>query len=395
MAAQDLTATGPTESTDVRVSGTIVDKASHRKMENVSITIPNTNISTVTNADGYFLLKLKKRPEHIVVSSIGYQTLSVETPQGHTEGMRIQMVPASITLPELNVWQGDPEALINIAISRIYDNFSQAREMHTSFYRETLQRGGRFIDISEAILATCKKGYSHGIQGDRVKVEHGRHIVSQRAKDTLSVQVLGGPNLPVNLDAVKNEEILIDDIKHNAYSFRMEMPEVLDGKTQIVISFSPYQMRDWPLYFGKVYLDKQTLAFTRIEMSLDVRNQEKATNAMLYKKPLGLRFKPYELTTVINYHDGRINYMKTQFRFKCDWKKHLFSRTYTCVSEMVVTDFESNYEGPNIEMKDRFSDKGVFSKAVNDFTDTDFWKDYNIIEPTESLEKAIDKLKKQ
>ena len=28
------------------------------------------------------------------------------------------------------------------------------------------------------------------------------------------------------------------------------------------------------------------------------------------------------------------------------------------------------------------------------FDDPDFWKDYNIIEPTESLENAIDKLKK-
>jgi hypothetical protein len=40
-------------------------------------------------------------------------------------------------------------------------------------------------------------------------------------------------------------------------------------------------------------------------------------------------------------------------------------------------------------LRDRFYDK------VEYFDDPDFWADYNIIEPTESLENAIDKLKKR
>ena len=36
-----------------------------------------------------------------------------------------------------------------------------------------------------------------------------------------------------------------------------------------------------------------------------------------------------------------------------------------------------------------------FTQMVNNFNDPDFWRDYNIIEPTESLEKAIKKLKKK
>lgn len=31
---------------------------------------------------------------------------------------------------------------------------------------------------------------------------------------------------------------------------------------------------------------------------------------------------------------------------------------------------------------------------VDNFSDADFWNDYNIIEPTESLEKAVLKLRK-
>lgn len=40
--------------------------------------------------------------------------------------------------------------------------------------------------------------------------------------------------------------------------------------------------------------DRERLSFTRAEMSLDMQNKSKATTAILYKKPLGLRFKPQE-----------------------------------------------------------------------------------------------------
>lgn len=62
---------------------------------------------------------------------------------------------------------------------------------------------------------------------------------------------------------------------------------------------------------------------------------------------------------------------------------------------MVVTDFETNYEGPNIEAKERFGDREAFIKTLKRFSDASFWDDYNIIEPTESLEKAILKINKR
>lgn len=394
-AQNENTATLSTDdNADVRISGTVVDKTTHTRLKSVSITVPNTNISTVTNADGYFLLKLKDCPEQIIVSCLGYKRQAVKIPQDKAE-LHITMTPATITLPALNVWQNDPASLVRTAIERVTNNFVQTRELQKSFYRETLQKGGRYIDVSEAILSVYKKGYDKGISADRVKVEHGRHIMSQKTKDTLSVKVQGGPMTSINYDAVKNTDILFCDIIDECYSFKMEIPEELDGKTQIVISFRPQATKNWAMYTGKMYLDRQSLAFTRIEMSLDISDQQKAIQMLLVKKPTGLRFKPQELSTVINYRDGRINYMRTYFRFKCDWKRHLFSRSYTSCSEMVVTDFKSNYDGPNIEQRERFRDSDVLQNTIDGFSDSDFWKDYNIIEPTENLEKAINKLKKQ
>ena len=47
-----------------------------------------------------------------------------------------------------------------------------------------------------------------------------------------------------------------------------------------------------------------------------------------------------------------------------------------------------------IRMKDAFKQNEIFYDVVEEYWNEDFWKDYNIIEPTESLESAVKKLKK-
>ena len=94
--------------------------------------------------------------------------------------------------------------------------------------------------------------------------------------------------------------------------------------------------------------------------------------------------------------DGKtyLNYISNTIRFKCDWKKKLFSTSYTVASEMVVTD---KREGmlETIPNKEAFSLNQIFYDKVDEYWSPDFWGNYNIIEPTESLEHAVDKLKKQ
>ena len=62
---------------------------------------------------------------------------------------------------------------------------------------------------------------------------------------------------------------------------------------------------------------------------------------------------------------------------------------------MVVTDrLASGRDAKRPSGRSSFGIKDRFYDRVEYFEDPDFWADYNIIEPTESLENAIDKLKK-
>ena len=89
-----------------------------------------------------------------------------------------------------------------------------------------------------------------------------------------------------------------------------------------------------------------------------------------------------------------LNYIRNEIRFKCDWKRRLFSSSYTARPEMVVVEREE-YPERVIARRDAFKSKQIFYDVVKEYWNEDYWKDYNIIEPTESLENAVKKLRKQ
>ena len=149
----------------------------------------------------------------------------------------------------------------------------------------------------------------------------------------------------------------------------------------------------------KLYSDQESLAFTRAELSLDMSDRYKATEVMLVRKPLGVLFKPKEMSMLVDYRqdaDGltRISYISTLFRFNCDWKRRLFSTSFTARCEMVVTN-TTNRDVKPIRGRESFDQRDAFFDKVDYFRDPDFWRDYNIIEPSESLDKAINRLLKK
>ena len=167
---------------------------------------------------------------------------------------------------------------------------------------------------------------------------------------------------------------------------------------QYVVSLSPRVVKPYALFFGKLYIDQETLAFTRIELSLDVNDPVKATQAMLYKKPVGVRFRPKEMSILVDYRydEGvmHISYLRTTFRFNCDWKRRLFATSFTACCEMAVTGRSPGEDKP-IRGRDSFDQRDAFFDKVDYFRDPVFWQDYNIIEPTISLDRAIGRLLKR
>ena len=374
------------------VGGTIVDEKTGRPLPQVSVSVGR--ISVVTNEDGAFLLKLGDKPSSITVSHLGYKTRRVAL-TGDTEHLRIRLQPTVIQLREVVIRTEDPREIVETAIRKIPDNYSRQPELLKAFYRETAMKRKHFIYVAEGVEDMYKTPYTRGIARDKVAIVKGRRLLSQKQGDTLGLKVMGGPVLPVQLDVVKNDELLLNKEDLDAYRFSWGTPELINDRLQMVVLLEPQYPKEWALYHGKLYIDNERLAFTRIELSLDMSDKEKATRTMLVRKPLGVRFKPRELSCVVDYRysDGvtRISYLRNTFKFNCDWKKRLFSTSFTATCEMAVTDSQSEGVKP-IVSRNSFDAHDAYYDKVEYFLDTEYWENYNIIEPTESLDKAIRKL---
>ncbi len=397
---QAVTAAAQDGKHDMVVSGTVRDKDTGKKIENVYVSLMGTSVGTVTNADGYFSLKIAHVTDSPVIefSHLGYVnsrfSLSVLEREISTD---VRMIPFAQVLDE-SVIYGSARRIVEEALNRIPVNYPDRPNLMDAFYRETVQKGRRYISIAEAVMGMYKPSYGRGgSDHDLVHIVKARRVLGQKKADTLGVKVMDGPNLSLYMDVVKNEDALFDLTTLNYYDFKLEPSEMMNDRLQYVISFVPRVSVQYALFYGKVYIDCERLSFTRTEFSLDLTDREKAVRSLLIRKPAGLRFVPQEVTFLINYRfqDGRsyLSYMCNELRFKCDWKKMLFSSNYVARCEMVVVDREE--ESERISWKDSFRHGEVFYDMVEEYWSEDFWRDYNIIEPTESLENAVRRLKRQ
>ena len=381
------------------VSGLVSDRQTGKPLSHVSVTAEG-GAHTVTNDEGRFVLKTPSLPKYLQLSHIGYKTRRQQLKEGQTENLRIMMLGSMVELGEVVISLGDPLSIVHAAMKRIEKNYPDRPELVRCFYRETARRGSRFISVAEAVTDMYKSGYSRGPERDAVAILKGRRLMSMKAKDTLGVKIQGGPVLPLMVDVAKNPDYLLNEDVLNSCELHMEVPVKIDDRLQYVVFLQPKSVTLFPLMYGKVFIDQETLAFTRAELQLDVRDWRAASDYMLVHKPLGLRFRPKELTVTVVYETDlqgitRMSYVRNEMRFNCDWKRRLFAAPFTTVSEMVVTDRQQ--QGDDVRRprgRDSFGIRERFYDKVEYFDDPDFWADYNIIEPTESLEHAIGKLKK-
>lgn len=384
-----LLVTCPLQAQDiVTITGKVVDKSNSRELGAVSVVADNGHTATVTNANGVFEIKVPRETRQLNFSHLGYASRHVDVPKDG-KPLRVALSPTAIMLDEILV--ADPEDILRLAIKNIPDNYAAAPVSQRCFYRETTQKGRRFIYVAEAINDMYKEAYSKGIFKDHVSIPKARRLVSTQVSDTLGAKIVGGPVTPITLDIMKNLDFMLSNDRLGLYNYTLK-PAAGQGK--VVVSMEPKDIIvQEALLYGDFYIDTRTMAVTHIDLKLDLRREVAATAYMLRHKPAGVRFKPRGLEIHVNYKPdptGRLSlsYIRSEISFKCEWKRKLFASPYKVTSEMVVTDEQAIKTIPR-KGKDFFRERETLYDHPEYFGDPDFWEQYNIIPPTHTLEKGI------
>lgn len=380
------------------ITGLLKDAKTGEKIIYATISVPNTGIGTVSNSDGEFTLKVNKslNAEFFEVSHLSYATTKFKISESLGKDKTLYIEPQFLMLKEISVIPKDARGIVEMALRNIRKNYSEIPNMMTGFYRETIRQRRDYLSISEAVVDIYKAPYPT-MQEDQVKIYKGRKGSNVKKADTLMVQLQGGPNVAMLLDIVKNTDLSIALDNLDNYKFEFGSMVNIDDKLNWVISFSPNVIRDEPLYYGKLYINQDNMAITRAEFSLDLGDEMKASRVFVQKKPMGLIFLPTSTSYLVTYKEQKgkyyLNYVRVDLKFRCDWKKRLFKNYYTVMSEVAITD-RNEENVARFANQEVFRSNMVFAEKVESFSDANFWGEYNIIEPEESIESAIKKLSK-
>jgi hypothetical protein len=380
--------------------GKIVDRKSGTPLSFASITLFGTNVSTVTNTEGEFTLKVSKDVQNpkALVSFIGYKNKTVFLTDLTPQKSKIELEPSPIELPELNVISKDANVLIQAVLEKKGENYFSELTPMTAFYRETIKKNRSYVSLSEAVVQISKQPYT-SYKTDIAKLYKSRKKADYSKLDTVAFKLQGGPFNSLYLDIMKNPELIFTENMFDNYEFSFDRSTHMDNRLIYVLDFKQKSTKTEPLYYGKLYIDAQNMALKSAVFKLNISNREEASNMFILKKPFNANAYPIETKYRIDYSekDGKwyYNYSRIEFGIRIIWKKKLFNTNYFSTVEMAVTDWGKDLENQPIKNKDRIHPSVIISDEASGFSDPEFWGEYNVIEPEKSIETAIKKIQKQ
>jgi hypothetical protein len=381
--------------------GEVVDANSNKPLVFATLTLEGTNISTITNTEGKFLLKIPTSIDqgNVVVAFLGYKSSSIPLNQMKENNNKIALIVSVTELDEVNVViPKSARALVRETLRKKGENYFDDPTLMTAFYRETIKKRRKNVSLSEAVVNIYKSPYTTG-QRDAVQLYKARKSTDYSKLDTVALKLQGGPFNALYVDIMKYPEYIFNEVTMEDYNFTFERSTRINDKLIYVIGFKQRPDIYDPLYEGQLFIDAEKKILTSAIYSLNITNKELASKLFVRKKPRNAKVYPTDIAYRVDYRekDGRwyYGYSNALLEFKINWDKKLFNSVYSMSCEMAVTDWEKNIAGEVPKVKDRLKSSIILSDAAVGFTDPDFWGEYNIIEPEKSIESAIKKIQRQ
>jgi hypothetical protein len=380
-----------------QVKGRIVDSNTAEPVAIASIFIAGSSVGTVANMDGDFILKIPKeyRKDSVVISCMGYESLMIGLNQFNSEQNTVHLRAIPIPLEEVTIVNEDARQIIFSAIEKIRNNYSIHPLMVTTFYRESIRKGKKYVSVSEAVMEGYKASYASIFDMDRVSIKKARKSSDFKNRDTIILKLQGGPHTMFQLDFVKDPGELLDQYVMPYYEYHLSGKTIINNRLAYVISFHQLPEIEVPLYKGYFFVGVEDLAFMGAEFHLHEDHIDKAAEYMVKSEPRGAKIDVEKAAYVINYrffqNTWYLSYVRSELIVKINWNKKLFNSTFTTKIEMAVTDMDS-INVVKFKKDEIVRGKDIFIEQIADFEDPEFWGDYNVIHPDESILSSIKRM---
>lgn len=374
----------------------VIDKSDRRPVPYANILLKGRNTGTITNQDGNFILKIPSGcvRDSLLISFIGYKSVSRNI-SAMTPGEVIALEPVSLELNEVVVTHFEPLSLIRTSLENITRNYSENPELQIGFYRETSKQNNDYIVISEAVLKILKAAYDHNYKTDQVMVYKNRKSPFVKTMDTVQYKLQGGIYNSLMIDLAKYPASFISEDFFDMYTYKFEGVTEYNNGLVYVISFDQKPEVQYPLYKGKIYIDKQSFAIVKAEFGISPLGLDYATNILVKKSSSKVKAKVLGANYMVSYSNvddhWKLHHVREEIKIRVRKKFSFFNSTFQSVSELVITDSDTTSVS-RFRNTDLVRPNHVFAD-VKDSYDEAFWGKFNFIQPEVTLEEAFGKIR--
>jgi len=380
--------------------GEVLDDDTKKPLVFADLNLEGTNISTVTNTEGDFAIKVPNNLSDVTmtISFLGYKKKSIPLSSLKDRNNTISLSPSVTELTEVSInVPKNAETLVKAMLKKKGENYITEQTIMTAFYRETIKKRRKNASLSEAVVEIYKQPYDSR-RNDAIKLIKARKNTNYSRLDTLALKLQGGPFSALYADMIKYPDFIFTEDNMSEYIFTFGKSTEVNNRPVYVVNFKQDPKEPYPLYYGKLYIDAETYALTSAIYNLNVENRDLAAQMFIRKKPRRAIVYPTEAAYRVDYrtNNGKwyYGYSNIQLTFKVNWKNKLFNSVYTLQSEMAITDWEANTTGVN-RPKQALRPSVILADEASGFSEPEFWGKYNIIEPEKSIENAIRKISRQ
>ncbi len=381
------------------IIGKVIDERTGEPIQFANVFLAHKSLGTVSNIDGKFNLNLRSSDlsDTLCVSYLGYQNQKIPLSIIDSSFITIKLSQEDHKIKEVWVKPVKPLELIEEAIESIPKNYDNHPSILTAFFRESSRQNDEYIALSEAILSVYKESYVSS-RNDQIKILKGRKGTNVKSQEYINYIVQGGLYNNFKLDIVKYGVSFFDKDNFNFYDYKLEKISRYRGVPVYVIRFDQKDLH-FPLYKGRIYIDKESYAVVKAEFSLSPKGIGYAHDMYVVRSPVNLKTKPLYANYYVNYrkinNTWNLDYVRSEVslyikRNHKKRKRNKISSTFTSISEFVITDKDTvdvhRFKGNEISKSN-----DVLVKQISE-TDENFWGKENIILPDEPLLETIVKL---
>jgi hypothetical protein len=381
------------------IKGNVYDHLGNKPVPYASVGILEENMGTITNADGYFVLKVPARyaGSSLLVSHMGYMSREIPIELLDEQKVDIFLERRIISLQEVIIRYIDPVAIISKAMQQRSVNNANEPVYMTTFYREGVRKNERYISYSEAVFKVYKSSFRLSESADQIKLLKSRKVQNTSQKDTVMLKLKAGILSGLQLDIVKSIPDFLDLTDVPEYTYTYSDMVSYNDRDAYAITFIQDKGIEDALYTGTLYVDNENFAILGANFEINPAYLDKAVDNLVLKKSRKLSVKLEKISYSVSYSrfNGRyyLNHARCDLNLRTHLRNHLSSDNFTTFLEVATCHIDT-LNVARFEKEEVLKPNVVFSDIPYVYDDS-FWGDYNIIVPEEKLNEALSRINRK